>query len=243
MKKSFIIFDLDGTLFDTLPDLAGSVNAALETNGLFSLPVSQIKSYIGRGAKNIIRRSVGACIAQLSGNLDFDMPEDGVVPEGVVKVIKEKWAGNLPALANVYQSYLDHYITHCAVNTTIYPGVYEFLKRNFRAALLTNKNLDQSLCILDHFKLRGRFEQIVGGDTVKAKKPAPDGILQILEKAGVAKEDAVIIGDDTNDLLAAREALIDCVMHLNGYREREKILAYEPKYTIEHFTELLDLFE
>ncbi len=209
MTKKFFVFDLDGTLFNTLPDLAPAVNVALNTFGLPSLSIEKIQSFIGNGSLNLIRRSLG----------------DAPVP-----------------LEKVHLAFFNYYKEHCTERTTLYPGVTEFLKRDFRAALLTNKPILPTRRLLAHFGLLGRFDFVLGGDTAPERKPSPTGILQILAQAQIDKKDAVMVGDDVPDLLAAQNAGIDSVLILGGFGKAENILPHSPACTVEHFSDLLNLF-
>ena len=208
VSKKFFVFDLDGTLFNTLPDLAPAVNVSLQAFGLEPLSYETICSYIGNGSKNLIRRSLG------------DAPV---------------------SLDAAHQVFLDYYKEHCTEKTKIMPGVLDFFKTNKRVALLTNKPILPTKLILSHFGFAGFFESVLGGDTAIEKKPSPQGILQILKNANVRSEDAVMIGDDVPDLLAAKNAGIDSVLILNGFGKRENILPYSPENTVEHFSDLLNL--
>lgn len=205
----FFIFDLDGTLFDTLPDLAPAVNFVLSAYGLAPLSNETVRSYIGNGAKNLIRRSLG----------------DSEV-----------------SLDDAHRLFLEYYRDHCTERTLPFPGVLEFLKRDFRCAMFTNKPYASTKRILTHFGLLGRFEMFLCGDSAPARKPDPAGIFQILEKCGVLASDAIMVGDDTPDLNVAKNAGIESVMILNGFGKAENILPLEPKRTIEHFSDLLNLY-
>lgn len=208
VKKQLIIFDLDGTLFDTLPDLAPAVNAALAKFGLAPLSEERIRSYIGNGSRNLVMRSLG---------------DSGV------------------SLDEAHKEFLEFYRNHCTGKTTLMPGVAEFLKRDFRAAMFTNKPDAPTRLILAHFGLLGRFEQILCGDTAPERKPSPAGIYKILETAGVEKSAALMVGDDVPDLLAARAAGIDSIMILGGFGRRENLLPHAPERTVEYFADLLNL--
>lgn len=208
VQKKLIIFDLDGTLFDTLPDLAPAVNAALAKFGLEPLSEECIRSYIGNGSRNLVMRSLG----------DSDVPLD-----------------------EAHKEFLEFYRGHCTLRTTLMPGVSEFLKRDFRAAMFTNKPDAPTKLILAHFGLLGRFEQVLCGDTAPERKPSPAGIFKILEATEVDKADALMVGDDVPDLLAARAAGIDSVMILGGFGRPENLLPLAPERTVGRFADLLAL--
>lgn len=207
-KKRYFIFDLDGTLFDTLPDLAFAVNAMLDHYGYSSLSLEKIRSSVGNGSKNLVRR----CLPHLE------------IP-----------------LEEAHGIFFKFYKDHCIEKTIPYPGVIKLLTRNFRASLLTNKPILLTQMILSHFGVRNCFEYVLGGDTTIERKPSPKGIEFILSSAGIKKEEAVMIGDDTPDLFAARGAGIESIMILNGFGKRENILPHFPENTVEDFGDLLNL--
>jgi phosphoglycolate phosphatase len=207
--KKIFLFDLDGTLFNTLPDLSFAINKMLVALGLEPFPREIIKTFIGNGSRNLVRRSLG--------NSEHLLDE-------------------------AHALFMEYYKNRCIEETIPYPGVIELLKRNFRAAVLTNKPIEPTKKILAHFGLANRFEYVLGGDTSPERKPSPAGIEFILSNTKLEKQDALMIGDDTPDLLAARAAGIDSLMILGGFGKPENILPYFPKYTVEHFGDLLNLF-
>lgn len=205
-NRPFFIFDLDGTLFDTLPDLAPAVNYAITKFGLEALSNEKIQSYIGNGSRNLIMRAIG----------DADV-----------------------SLDDAHKAFFEYYRVHCTERTLPYPGVLEFLKRDFRCALLTNKPHAPTKRILSHFGLLGRFEMFLGGDTSPARKPDPAGLLQIAKTCGVDLADVIMVGDDTPDLLVSRNAGVRNIMILNGFGKPHNILPLSPERTVEHFKDLL----
>lgn len=207
-QKKLLILDLDGTLFNTLGDLAPAVNYALQRHNIPTLEISKIHSFIGNGSLNLILRSIGE---------------------------------HFTLLEAVHQDFLKYYSAHCTENTIPYPGVLELLSDTHRrVALLTNKPEKPTRLILKHFHFENRFECVLCGDTVKAKKPSPDGILQIIETCCVSPEETVMIGDDTPDITAAKAAGIDSVAILNGYGKAESLLALNPSIAVPHFSDLLN---
>jgi phosphoglycolate phosphatase len=213
--KSLIVFDLDGTLFNTLGDLAVAVNYALRYFGLPEHGEQRVRTFIGNGSMKLIERSMGE--AALSENI----ARTGVTIEMVHKV------------------YSDFYWEHCTERTLPNPGVVEFLRNSsVRVAMLTNKPLRPSEKILNHFGLRDRFEFILCGDTTPERKPSPAGLLKIIEMAGVTKEETVMVGDDQPDILAARNAGVDCITLLCGFGKPVNLLPLKPENTVESYEEL-----
>ena len=138
-KKSFIVFDLDGTLFNTLGDLAVAVNFALRHFGLPEHDEQRVRTFIGNGSMKLIERSMGEAA------LPESMARSGVTVEMVHKV------------------YSDFYWEHCTERTLPNPGVVDFLRStSVRVAMLTNKPLRPCEKILNHFGILNRFELVTG---------------------------------------------------------------------------------
>jgi len=208
-RKTFCIFDLDGTLFDTLGDLARAVNAALAKHNAPAHTEEEIRSFIGNGSMNLIRRSIG------------DFPVD---------------------LQSVFDTYMEIYSRNCTEHTHPMPGVPEFLEaRKCRMALLTNKPSVPTHRILDHFGFEKYFETVLCGDTSPARKPAPDGFVQIISKTGIPKEEILMVGDDSPDIQGAKAAGIDSMFIGNGYGKIENCAPVMPNYMISKFSDLLKL--
>ncbi|WP_295861340.1 HAD family hydrolase [uncultured Fibrobacter sp.] len=214
-KKSLIVFDLDGTLFNTLGDLAVAVNFALRQFGLPEHDEQRVRTFIGNGTMKLIERSMGEAA------LPENIAHTGVTIEMVHKV------------------YSDFYWEHCTERTLPNPGVVDFLHTSkARIAMLTNKPLRPTEKILNHFGLRDCFEFILCGDTTPERKPSPAGLLKILEMAGASREDAVMVGDDQPDILAARNAGVDCVTLLCGFGKPVNLLPLKLENTVKSYAEM-----
>ena len=214
-KKSLIVFDLDGTLFNTLGDLAVAVNFALRKFGLPEHDEQRVRTFIGNGTMKLIERSMGEAA------LPENIAHTGVTIEMVHKV------------------YSDFYWELCTERTLPNPGVVDFLHTSkARIAMLTNKPLRPTEKILNHFGLRDCFEFILCGDTTPERKPSPAGLLKILEMAGASREDAVMVGDDQPDILAARNAGVDCVTLLCGFGKPVNLLPLKPENTVKSYAEM-----
>ena len=219
-KKSLIVFDLDGTLFNTLGDLAVAVNFALRHFGLPEHSEEQVRSFIGNGSMKLIERSMGEAA------LHENVARTGISVEKVHKV------------------YSDFYWEHCTERTRPVPGIVEFLKRSkVRVALLTNKPLRPSEKILEHFGLRDRFEFILCGDTAPERKPSSAGLQKIIEMAHVSREETVMVGDDQPDILAARNAKVDCVTLFCGFGKPVNLLPLNPQNVVHSYEEMVSLLK
>ena len=216
--KSLIVFDLDGTLFNTLGDLAVAVNFALRHFGLPEHEEQRVRTFIGNGSMKLIERSMGEAA------LPENIARTGITVEMVHKV------------------YSDFYWEHCTERTLPNPGVVEFLRNTHaRVAMLTNKPERPTFKLLEHFHLRDRFEFVLCGDTTPERKPSPAGLLKIIEMASVPREEAVMVGDDQPDILAARNAGVDCITLLCGFGKPVNLLPLKPENTVESYEELWKL--
>lgn len=211
-----VMFDLDGTLLDSVPDLAAAVDATLLQLGRMPAGVGRVREWIGNGAPVLVRRA-------LAGQLDH---------AGVDDALAER------ALA----LFLDAYSGGHAL-TTVYPGVVETLdwlgQREVALAVVTNKPARFVEPLLAEKGLGGRFGWVVGGDTLPRQKPAPDGLLHVMRAADVAPGDALFVGDSRNDVRAARAAGVRCVGLRYGYNHGRPIEEEEPDLILDDLRELL----
>ena len=213
--KSLIVFDLDGTLFNTLGDLAVAVNFALRHFGLLEHDEQRVRTFIGNGSMKLIERSM----------------REAALPENVVRTGI--------TIEMVHKVYSDFYWEHCTERTLPNPGVVEFLRNSkARVAMLTNKPERPTFKLLDHFHLRDRFEFVLCGDTTPERKPSPAGLLKIMESAGVSPAETVMVGDDQPDILAARNAGVDCLTLLCGFGKPVNLLPLKPENIVQSYEEL-----
>ncbi len=195
-KPAAIVFDLDGTLVDSLPDMLRAMNAFLARLGRPDVTLEDVKGWVGDGAKELVRRGLEA-----SGGIP-DQP-----------------------LADLVRQYIDCYRGNAAHDTKPYPGVMETLHRlkqaGHRLAVCTNKPQALSDEVIEGLGMTGLFEAVIGGDAVPAKKPDAGHLRAALEAMGAyrAGEElrAVMVGDSINDVLAARGVGIPVVAVSFGY--------------------------
>ena len=192
-----VLFDLDGTLIDTLPDLHAAACAMLNDLGRPPLPLESIRAYVGRGIPNLIKRV-------LANSLHVAEDPNPPPPEAVA-------------------SYRRHYARENGRNAKVYPGVLEGLA-SLRAqgvplGVVTNKADTFIQPLLEQTRLSGYFEVLVGGDRLPKVKPDPMPLVWACGRLGVSPTEALFIGDSINDALAARAACCPVFLLPYGYNE------------------------
>ncbi|MCQ2091393.1 MAG: HAD-IA family hydrolase [Fibrobacter sp.] len=271
-RKELFIFDLDGTMFNSLGDLAPAVNYALKQFGIQEISKDNVRSCIGNGSRNLIRRSVASGImygaGKTAGEPDGSKnPADhlDVRDKEAVNAILEGAGFDEAKVDEVLKTYSGYYWEHCTEETEPYEGVLEFIdwicgsesrgEGKKVAAMLTNKPVAPAKKILEKFGLLSnanaashcaessrdadKIFYYLCGDTTPERKPGPGGIYAILKELNVAPEKAVMIGDDTPDVMAAKNAGIDSIICLEGFGRPENLLPLEPKYTVGHIKDLV----
>ena len=193
--KAFTI-DLDGTLLDTIPDLARAANMMLAKLGRPALEEARIRTFVGKGIKNLVERTLDCAF------------EGRVAPEAAAR--------GLDLFEGCYSEVNGRH-------TTIYPGAREGLDRlradGMPLACVTNKSTRYTLPLLEMVGLASYFEQVVAGDTLARKKPDPAPLLHAAERFGIAPRDMVMVGDSLNDTQAARAAGCPVICVTYGYNE------------------------
>jgi phosphoglycolate phosphatase len=208
-----VIFDLDGTLVDTAPDLVGALNTVLHEQRLPSLPLMTARVMVGRGAMALIEQGFAAAGETL---------DDAAKP---------------PLLAR----FIDIYLARIADESRPFDGVIEALDTLAAAgaalAVCTNKRTDLSLALLDALGLTSRFTAVVGADKAPAAKPDPRHLFAAISAAGGAPDRALMVGDSASDIGAARAADVPSIVVSFGYTE---IAPAElgGDHLIDHFSQL-----
>ena len=216
--KKAVLFDLDGTLIDSAPDLALAINYMLTSIGREEISPAIIRSWVGNGASILVQRG-------LSGQTDID---ENLDPELLEKSLA---------------IFLDFYANNLCVDTVTYPHVRASLKilkaKGYRLAIVTNKPYDFIQPILDGLELNGLFELLVGGDTLEKRKPDPLPLHYACEKLGVTVEQCVMVGDSKNDVLAANAANMQSIGLTYGYNYGEDINEHNPDISFDDFADII----
>lgn len=205
MPFSAVLLDLDGTLLDTIPDLANAANAMRVELKLPPLSQDTIASYVGKGTENLVLRT-------LSNNPDNSVPTRDDVSLGL-------------------EIFGRHYHAVNGDQAVIYPGVEQGLKAfkaaGIKMAVVTNKPTEFTLPLLKQAGLAHFFDHVVCGDTCARKKPDPMPLLHACELLQADPQKALAIGDSINDALAARAANMTVLAVPYGYNEGRDVQTLE----------------
>lgn len=195
------VFDLDGTLVDTAPDLAASLNACLADAGLRESSLEEVRPHAGHGARIMLQQAYGR----------------GGHPLGEAELERQM------------ARFLDHYEAHIADHSRPFPGVLAAMDRleaaGYVLAVCTNKYERLSRHLLAALGLEGRFAAVCGSDTFARRKPDPMHLLGTIERAGGNRRAAFIVGDTVTDIDAAVAAAIPSVLVDFGYAPDERARA------------------
>ena len=200
-QKFTILFDLDGTLVNTAPDLMHAHNHVMKKYGYDERKLSDIKKLAGRGSKVMLTRSMHE-IAELSGKIK---KTDDVVE----KMTKE---------------FIDFYSKNIVKESTLKNGAFEFLtwckKKSISMAVCTNKQEHLSIDLLKKIKIHHFFDYVAGGNTFNHNKPNPKHLTDTIEILGGNKNKTIMIGDSETDSNAAKSANIPFILLEDGYTEK-----------------------
>jgi phosphoglycolate phosphatase len=207
-----VIFDLDGTLVDSAPDLQAAANRLMRQNGRPELDLATVTSFIGNGMGRLVER----CFARhgaLTPELRAQMPEQ-------------------------VERFKQYYAEEGHRRTRLMPGAEATLRRlaagGVKLGLCTNKDSAPALEILRHLRVEGLFQAVVGGDSGLAKKPDPAPLLACIETCGATPAEAVFVGDSETDAHTAAHAGVAFVIYGGGYRS-EPLAALPHAAAFAHF--------
>jgi phosphoglycolate phosphatase len=214
-RPEMVLIDVDGTLVDSVPDLAYCVDEMMRRIGRPTHGEAAVRNWVGNGVERLVRR---ALVGQLDGEPDED------------------------AFAQAYPVFLELYAANTAARSCLYPGVREgldYLKaEGYRLGCVTNKAARFTEPLLEALGIRGDFEIVISGDTLPVKKPDPEPLLHAARFFGVDPARALMIGDSKSDVAAARAAGFRIVCMSYGYNHGEDIRAYAPDAVIDSMAEL-----
>jgi phosphoglycolate phosphatase len=211
MADFLLVFDLDGTLVDSVPDLADALNAVLRERGHASLSPGEVAPMVGDGVPALVARAFAA--------------RGGTAAEA---------AASLPRYVALYEA-------NATNRTRPYPGVRETLvelrRRGYRCAVCTNKPQHATMTVLSGLGLAALFDGVAGGDRYPVKKPAPDHLLGLIRELAGTPQRAVMIGDSENDAAVAHAAAVPVVLMRYGYARTDPA-TLAAAAVLDHFAEL-----
>ncbi|MCB2206526.1 HAD-IA family hydrolase [bacterium] len=208
----FLMFDLDGTLVDSMGDIHIASNLLLAEFGLPEIDLARLRPCIGRGVEYLVHGIL------LASGWNADIPA-GAVPR-----------------------YRELYAAHALDTTKPYPGVRETLDRlDVNMAVISNKPEQASRAILEALRLDMHFVHIAGGDSYSAMKPSPVPLLSMMELVGAHGEESWMIGDSVYDIEAGKSAGVRTAAVTWGFQPVEKLKALHPERMCSAFEEISDL--
>jgi phosphoglycolate phosphatase len=220
IKPNFVLFDLDGTLIDSVPDLSFCVDEMMRQVGMPVRGDALVRNWLGNGVRRLVERA-------LVGS-DESMPAQELMDRA-------------------YPIFLDLYKHNNSLRSTIYDGVVEGLKwmltQGYRIACVTNKPQIFAIPLLKDKGLYDYFEFVISGDSCTEKKPHPMPLLNAAKRMNFTPESGLMIGDSRSDIKAARSAGLHIFCMTYGYNHGEDIHDYEPDVTLDSFTELANYIE
>ncbi|MEJ2622341.1 MAG: phosphoglycolate phosphatase [Candidatus Thiodiazotropha sp.] len=219
-KPEMILIDVDGTLVDSVPDLAYCVDEMMKQLGRPVQGEEKVRDWVGNGVERLVRR---ALIGQLNGEPDET------------------------DFTKAYPIFLELYAENTSQRSVLYPGVREaldYLKgEGYRLGCVTNKAAQFTLPLLKDLGVHDDFEIIIAGDTLPKKKPDPLPLLHAAENLGIDPSAALMVGDSQSDVKAARAASFQIVCMSYGYNHGEDIRNYNPDAVIDSLIEIKGILE
>ena len=220
MDKQLLIFDFDGTLIDSVPDLADATNTMLTTLGKETYSLDTIRNWVGNGSRMLVERALVGKIEVLEGELTVEEAD------------------------HAEQVFFDAYNNISGSKTVAYPDVDSGLKKlkavGYTLALVTNKPIRFVPKILQSFGWQDLFVEVLGGDSLPVKKPDPAPLLHVCEALNVTPDQAVMIGDSRNDILAGQNANMDTLGLSYGYNYGQDIRELNPTEAFDDFADLVE---
>jgi phosphoglycolate phosphatase len=216
-----VLFDLDGTLVETAPEICDAVNDTLAQLGLNNVTQGQVNDWIGHGTLELLIQALGY-VQQLPAQHVRQSP-------------------HLKAQSAVFQT---HYRARCGTRSQCYPHVIEALThlkaKGVRLGVVTNKEGAYTRTVLDAHGLTPLLDRIVSGDTFPSKKPSPQGVQSCIADLGVRADKTLFVGDSSIDIATARAAGVAAWAVPYGYNMGQPIASSSPDRLIPDFSVFLD---
>jgi len=219
-RPKMLLIDVDGTLVDSVPDLAFCIDAMQHALGFPRHGEAKVRNWVGNGLERLVKRA-------LTGKMETE-------PDAAL------YAKALPVFYDLYRDNLSQ-------RSVLYPGVregLEYLKlEGYKFGSVTNKAERFTLPLLKDLGIDQYFSLIVSGDTLEKKKPDPAPLLYAADQLGVKPVDAMMIGDSISDVKAARAADFQIICVSYGYNHGQDIRIAEPDAVIDSLAQLRSLLE
>ncbi|NKF52195.1 phosphoglycolate phosphatase [Shewanella sp. WXL01] len=220
-----IAFDLDGTLVDSVPDLAAATNATLVELSLPTASEQQVRSWVGNGARVLMQRALQFAKHELALEQNKTQLED--------------------MLDAVMPRFMHHYGLHLEKHSNLYPNVFDTLTKlkqaGYKMAIVTNKPYQFTIPLLKSFAIDDFFEVVLGGDSLEKMKPDPLPLEHLIAHWQMTNEQLLMVGDSKNDILAAQAANVAAIGLTYGYNYGEHIGLSSPTAVCEDFAQVGEL--
>lgn len=213
MAIKLIIFDLDGTLVDSIEGLATAMNKVLEARGYPQHRVDDYKRFVGNGIKKLVMRG---------------LPLDSRDPETVDLCYE-----------NMLKAYAEHYATGMSIYKDIDIVLNELTSKGIKLAINTNKNQELAEKVVDGFLNKWNFLKVIGASENYEIKPSPAGAIHIAKAVGVEPSECIYIGDSEVDLLTAKNAGMHSILVSWGFRTEEQLAIHRPEVMVKKPIDIL----
>lgn len=213
MKCEAVIFDLDGTILDTLPDLHNSLNYALDSMGYETKTFQQVRSLVGNGIGNLIKTAV----PQGTGDEKINI---------CLNTFIEHYKNNLAVLTKPYEGILS--------------ALKELKTRGIKLGVLSNKR-DEAVQVLVNTFFPHIFDYVSGEKDGVPRKPHPQGVFNALNELNVNSKNALYVGDSDVDIETAKNADLSCIAVSWGFRDKSVLIPLKPEYIIDKPSLLADI--
>ncbi len=208
-----VVFDLDGTLANSIEDIANSMNTVLQERGLDTYDYSTYKTFVGKGVKNLV---------------------ENALPEA---------KRDVATVEECFQRMMKVYDDNCVAKTSLYPGIPELLNalqdKNLKIAIFSNKANDLTQKVVKVLLANWKLEMVIGAGGDIPRKPDPKGALLISEKMGITPEELMYVGDSGVDMETAKNSGMHAVGVLWGFRDMEELLENGAQTIIHHPMDLM----
>ncbi len=210
-----ILFDLDGTLVDSAPDIAHALSCTFSELGMKPRSDAKVRQWVGNGIDKLLHRAITDSM-------------NGIVEEEIFSQIKAR--------------FFEKYKSNVGCHSEVFAGVKETLQtlsdKNISLGCVTNKDQVFTLLLLEKMNIKQYFKTIIGGDDVKNKKPAADALVLAAEQLNVPIDQCLMIGDSKTDVSAANNANIDIICVDYGYAQGVNLSQLKIKALISNFQEI-----